>query len=80
MKKYEFDLFIGMFLTLFGVILLCKIMLSSILSWIVIIIGKLIILLSIMEYIDCKRMIRGEDLSKDNKFKKIIRKIREKRY
>ncbi|RLG10816.1 hypothetical protein DRN73_06895 [Candidatus Pacearchaeota archaeon] len=76
MKKYEFNLLIGTVLTLFGIILLCKIKINSFLSWMIIIIGKIIVIFSVMEYIDYKRMIKGEDLNKDNKFKKIIRKLR----
>ncbi|HJX50849.1 MAG TPA: hypothetical protein VJ438_05310 [Candidatus Nanoarchaeia archaeon] len=80
MRKYEKDLLIGTILTFVGVIFLLGFRFSLILSWTVIIIGKLIVIFSIMEYIDRRRAFRGEDLSSDNKFRKIIRKARKKRY
>jgi K+ transporter len=80
MKKYEIDLIIGTFLTFLGVILLYFLKLHFILGWFIIIVGKLIIFISIMEYTDYRRMLKGEDLSKDNSIKKTIRKLRRKRY
>ena len=80
MKKYEKDLIIGTLITLAGIMLLVVIGFNMWLSWTVMIIGKFIVIVSCMEYIDYTRRWRGEDLSNDNQFRKIIRKIRKKRY
>jgi len=80
MKKYEADLLSGTFLTLIGIVLLLVIRFSAALSWLIIIIGKIVIIISIMEYVDYRRMMRGEDLSRDNQFRKYMRQIRKKRY
>ena len=80
MKKYEADLLFGTSLTLIGIILLTAIKFNSVIGWLIIIIGKIVIIISVMEYIDYKRLLKGEDLSKDNQIKKYIRKIRKKRY
>ena len=80
MKKYEADLLSGTVLTLIGIILLLVIGFNAVASWLVIIIGKVIIIISVMEYVDYRRMLRGEDLSRDNKIKKYIRTIRKRRY
>ena len=80
MKKYELDLLTGTLLTLIGTILvLAKFVLFV--SFLVLIIGKVVIFISIMEYIDYKRAFRGEDITKDNMVRKIIRKkVQRKRY
>lgn len=80
MRKYEKDLIFGTLMTLAGVFFLVYLRFGMILSWSVIIIGKLIVILSVMEYVDRIRAIKGEDLGSDNQFKKVIRKIRKKRY
>ena len=80
MKKYEKYLLIGTILTFFGVFLIYKIGFNVFFGWSIIILGKLIIILSIMEYVDYKRAFRGEDLGQDPKYKKMIRKIRKKYY
>ena len=80
MKRYEKHLLIGTILTFLGVLALNKLNLEEVFSWGVIIFGKLIILLSIMEYLDYRREFRGEDLSQDSKLTQIIRKLRKKYY
>lgn len=81
MKKYETDLLVGTGIAFLGVLLLYWVRINIIFGWVVIAIGKLIILISAMEYIDYRRAIRGEDLTKDNKIKKYIRKkVLKKRY
>lgn len=80
MKKYETDLLFGTFVTLIGYILLIGLSFVAFLSWMVIIIGKVIVFFSIGEYVDYKRAVRGEDLEKDHFIRKEIRKIRRKRY
>ena len=80
MKKYEKYLLIGTFMTLMGVFILYEIRWSFILGWGVVIIGKILVILSIMEYVDYKRAFRGEDLNQDPKFKKMIRKFRKRYY
>lgn len=81
MKKHEIDLLIGTSLAFVGVLLLYWVRINIIFGWIVILIGKLIIFISAMEYVDYRRAIRGEDLTKDNKVKKYIRKkVLRKRY
>jgi len=80
MKKYEKDLIIGTLITLGGILLLVAIGFNWLLSWSIMIVGKVIVIISCMEYIDYSRKWRGEDLSNDNQFRKIIRKVRRKRY
>ncbi len=81
MKKYERDLIFGTFLTFMGVLVLYALQISIFFGWFIVITGKLIILFSVMEYVDYKRALRGEDLAKDNKVKKYIRKkVLRKRY
>lgn len=80
LKRYEKHLLIGTIITFLGVFALCKIKMDAVLSWIVIISGKILILLSIMEYIDYRRAFRGEDLTKDGKLTQMIRKARKKYY
>ena len=75
MKKYEKHLLIGTVLTFFGVLLIYKLQLWKFLGWFVMIFGKLIIILSVMEYVDYKRAFRGEDLSQDPVYKKAGGKI-----
>ena len=76
MKKYEKCLLIGTFLTFLGIFILYKIRWSLFIGWGIVIMGKLIILISILEYVDYRRAFRGEDLSQDPKFKKMLRKLR----
>jgi hypothetical protein len=78
MKKYEKYLLIGTLLTLFGIIFVYKLHLNDILGWSIIIFGKLIIILSIMEYVDYRRSFRGEDLTQDPLYTKYIRRLRKK--
>ena len=80
MKKYEKDLLIGTCLTLFGIILLLVIQFNMVLSWSVMIVGKIIVILSAMEYVDYRRAVKGVDLNGDNQFRKAVRKLRRKRY
>jgi hypothetical protein len=80
MKKYEKYLLIGTLLTFFGIFLIYEIEFNLFFGWSVVILGKLIIILSIMEYVDYKRAFRGEDLSQDPNYKKMIRRIRRKYY
>lgn len=80
MKKYEKDLLIGTFITLVGIYLLVVIGLHWFISWSIMAFGKLIVIFSAMEYVDYCREYRGEDLSNDNQIKKMIRKLRRKRY
>lgn len=80
MKKYEKDLLFGTFMTLAGVMFLVWMKIYFLLCLGIIIIGKLIVIFSIMEYIDCNRAFKGEDLGSDSKFNKIIRKVRKTRY
>ena len=80
MKRYEKHLLIGTVLTFFGVYALYKFQIEKVFSWGVIIFGKLIILLSIMEYIDYRRAFRGEDLEQDGILTKTLRKLRKKYY
>jgi len=54
--------------------------LSLIAGWLIIIIGKIMIFMGIFEYRDFKRALRGDDLNKDSKLIKKIRKIIRKRY
>ena len=77
MRKYEKDLLIGTIFTLIGVIFLAW-KFNLWFSWLVIVIGKVIIILSVMEYVDYRRSWRGEDLTKDNQVKKTLRKVRRK--
>jgi hypothetical protein len=78
MKKCECDLLFGTVLAFFGLMLAYVIQISLIVAWIIIIAGKLIVILSVMEYVDTKRAIKGYDLTKDNKIRKYARKIRRK--
>jgi len=78
MKKYEGDLLFGTMLAFFGLMLAYVIQISLIVAWIIIIAGKLIVIFSVMEYVDTKRAIKGYDLTKDSKFRKYTRKIRRK--
>lgn len=80
MKRYERHLLIGTTLGLIGVILIYKLNIGVFFGWFVLVFGKLIILLSIMEYVDYKRAFRGEDLTQDYKYKRMIRKVRKKYY
>ena len=80
MKKYERHLLIGTLLTFIGIFFIYRIKLLIILGWGVLIFGKLIIILSVMEYVDYKRAFRGEDLSQDSRFRKTVRKIRRRYY
>ena len=80
LHKYEKDLLIGTIITLFGVVFLFVMNLHWIICWMIIIVGKIIIIFSVMEYVDYRRSWRGEDLSTDNQFKKMIREIRKARY
>ncbi len=80
MKKYEKDLLMGTFITLVGIILLVVIQFNFILSWIIMIGGKIIVIFSVMEYADYRRAIKGIDLESDNKLQKVVRKLRKKRY
>jgi hypothetical protein len=78
MKKYEGDIIFGTFLTLIGVLVIYQMGLGILLGIIIILIGKLIIVTGIMEHSDRKRALKGEDLSKDGKFRKKFRRIRRK--
>lgn len=80
LKKYEKHLLVGTFLTFLGILGLYKFGVLEIMCWVVIIFGKLLVILSILEYRDYKRAFRGEDLSKDHKIKKFIRRVRRKYY
>ncbi len=80
MKRYEKDIILGTSLTFIGVWLLYSISLSLIAGWLIIIIGKIMIFMGIFEYRDFKRALRGDDLNKDSKLIKKIRKIIRKRY
>ena len=77
LRKYEKDLLIGTIFTLVGVIFLTW-RFHLWFSWFVIVVGKIIIIFSVMEYVDYRRRWRGEDLSKDNSLRKTIRKVRKK--
>lgn len=80
MQKYESDLVLGTILTFVGYLMLIGTIFTNFFSWILIIIGKLVIFISIAGYMDYKRAFRGEDLSSDKLWKKKLRKIRRKRY
>ena len=80
MKKYEMHLLIGTLFTFIGVYLIYKLHMMVYLGWFVMIFGKLIIIFSVMEYVDYKRAFRGEDLEQDPKYRKAIRKFRKKYY
>jgi len=80
MKKYEKDLIIGTLITLGGILLLVVVGFNLWLSWGILVIGKIIVIISCMEYVDYTRKWRGEDLNADNQIRKIIRKVRKKRY
>ena len=80
MKKYEKYLLVGTLICLVGIFLIYEMGFNVFFGWGIIILGKLIIILSIMEYVDYKRAFRGEDLSQDPRYKKMIRKIRKKYY
>ncbi len=80
MKKYERYLLIGTIIALMGIFLVYRIRFNVLVGWSIIIFGKILIILSVMEYVDYKRAFRGEDLSQDPKYKKAIRKIRKKYY
>ena len=78
MKKYERYLLIGTLITFIGVYITYRIKFNLYFGWGIIIFGKILIILSVMEYVDYKRAFRGEDLSQDPKYKKMLRKIRKK--
>ena len=78
MRKYESDLIVGTVITFIGYLMLIWIHFTVFLSWIIIFIGKLVIVISIMGYSDRKRALRGENLTKDKPWKKKLRKIRRK--
>ncbi len=78
MKKFEKDMLFGTVMTLAGVVFLVWMKIYFLLCLGIIIIGKLIVIFSIMEYIDYNRAFKGEDLDSDNKLNKIIRKVRKK--
>jgi hypothetical protein len=80
MKRYEKHLLIGTILTFIGIFIIYKIRLILILGWSVLLFGKVLIILSVAEYVDYKRVFRGEDLSQDPKYKKMLRQIRKKYY
>jgi len=80
MKKHQKDLLSGTVMTLIGVVFLFWMKFHFLLCLAIIIIGKLIVIFSMMEYIDYDRAIKGEDLNSDNKFRKIMRKVRKARY
>lgn len=80
MKKYERYLLIGTIITFIGIFIAYKIKFNLFVGWGVIIFGKILIIFSIMEYVDYKRAFRGEDLNQDPKFKQMLRKIRKKYY
>ncbi len=80
MRRYESDLVLGTILTFIGYIMFVGAVAANFVSWLLIIVGKLIIFLSIMGYVDRKRSLKGEDLSKDKSWKKKLRKITRKRY
>lgn len=80
MRRYEKNLLIGTVMTLIGVVLLVSIRFNFWISWLIIIAGKIIVILSVMEYVDYTRAVKGEDLNSDNQFRKIIRKVRNTRY
>jgi hypothetical protein len=80
MKRYEKYLLIGTFLAFIGVFLVYRLDFNVFVGWSIIIFGKILIIFSVMEYVDYKRAFRGEDLSQDPKYKRVIRKIRKKYY
>jgi len=78
MKKHENYLLIGTLISFIGIFLIYKLGFNLFIGWGIIIFGKIIIILSVMEYVDYKRAFRGEDLTQDPNYKKVIRKIRKK--
>ena len=76
MKKYYEVLFFGLFLSFVGHIMVFTYNFAVILGWVILITGRLFIFASILEYVDYKRAFAGEDLERDNKFRKKFRKIR----
>ena len=80
MKKYERYLLIGTLICFIGVFLMYRLGFNLLFGWGIIILGKIIIILSVMEYVDYKRAFKGEDLSQDPRYKKMLRKIRKKYY
>lgn len=80
MKRYEKHLLIGTVLAFIGIFIVYKIRFSPVIGWSILVFGKILIILSVMEYVDYKRAFRGEDLSQDSRYKKAIRKIRRKYY
>ena len=80
MKRYEKHLLIGTIIGFIGIFLTYKLGLNLFFGWGIIIFGKLLIILSVMEYVDYKRAFRGEDLTQDSNYKKMIRRIRKKYY
>ena len=80
MKRYEKHLLIGTIFTFMGIFIIYKIGILVILGWSILLFGKVLIILSLAEYVDYKRAFRGEDLSQDPKYKKMLRQIRKKYY
>lgn len=60
MKKYERDLIFGTIITAVGYLLLVWANFVTFACWTVIILGKLIILISIRDYVIYKKAVRGE--------------------
>jgi len=60
MKRHEKDLILGTFVTAVGYLMLIWIHFVTFVCWTVIILGKLIIFISIRNYILYKKAIRGE--------------------
>lgn len=78
MKNYHKILFFGLFLNFIGCLMVFVYSFAIILGWVIFIAGKVLILASVLEYVDYRRAFVGEDLSKDHKIKKKLRRIRKK--
>lgn len=75
--RCELELLFGTIISLFGILLLAWFKIGYTISGPIMAVGKILVIISIFDYVKYRKLMRGEDLE-NTRLKRVVRKIKEK--